>query len=73
MNKASQIWLAIALIGTVIYSVCAMFMGFNSLLVKVLSLSSLALWWLFVASRWRNKKDENEFWDGRKNTEGQGD
>lgn len=68
MNRRSQIWLAVALIGTAIYSVCAIVIGFNSLLVKTLSLFSLVVWWMFFNSRWMYKKDENEFWDGRKNT-----
>lgn len=68
MNRRSQIWLAVALIGTAIYSVCAIVIGFNSLLVKTLSLFLLVVWWMFFYSRWMYKKDENEFWDGRKNT-----
>lgn len=65
LHKNSQIWLGIALVGTVVYSICAILIGSNSLLVKVLSLLSLILWWLFISSRWKYKKDENEFWDGR--------
>lgn len=64
MNKTSQKWLAVALIGTVIYVVCGIVIESGSFLVKILSIFHLALWWGFIRSKWKSKKSENNFWDG---------
>lgn len=64
MNKTSQKWLAVALIGTVIYGICSIVIGPGSLLVKILGIFYLALWWGFIRSKWKSKESENDFWDG---------